>query len=589
MLPDDFRVRSVDGVADDWPLGYDELRPYYEETDRQFGVSGFGGNPAYPPGDDPPLPPMPLGEVGLRVARAHHRLGWHWWPASQAILSAPYEGRHVCVRRGTCGQGCNEGAKGSSDVTHWPAFLAAGGELVTGARVRRITVGADGLATGAEWVDRDGNEHHQAAATVLVAANGVGTARVLLASADVAHPDGLANSSGLVGRRLMLHPLATVLGVFDDPVQAWPAQNGALIQTMEFARSDPERGFLRGSTWGLGCTGGPVRMALSPGGRGVWGAGHHANVEARLGRIGQWAILCEDLPEEHNRVELDLASTDSDGLPGARVSYRMSENSRQMMAFMAERAEESLREAGASTIETVLGIPNGHLMGTARMGDDPTSSVVDRFGMAHDVPNLGVVDGSVFVTAGSANPTTTIAALALRTAEHLVETRGAVAGWRPSLIAVGAPPVRPSPPQLVTPAPPVVDDGLRERFALVAEAMVPADDRHPGAGDVDVAGVGLDRVLTARPDLLDPLARALSRVDRTSGTAITSDEAEALLDHLDADDRRGAAALRTSVAAAYHSAPEARAAYGYGGQQPSPVPPFGYPDWLDEGLLDHLL
>jgi hypothetical protein len=330
-------------------------------------------------------------------------------------------------------------------------------------------------------------------------------------------------------------------------------------------------------------------MALSPGGRGVWGPGHHANVEARLGRIGQWAILCEDLPEEHNRVELDPASPDSGGLPGARVSYRLSENSRRMMAFMAERAEESLREAGASTIETVLGIPNGHLMGTARMGDDPATSVVDRFGMAHDVPNLGIVDGSVFVTAGSANPTTTIAALALRTAEHLVAARGAAQGWRPRLVALGAPPARPTPSPGAPAEPVVVDDDLRARFALVADALIPADDRHPGAADVDAAGAGLDRVVAARPDLLDPLGRALAQLGDGVASALPSDDAIDLLARLDAADRAAASALRTSVAAAYHSTPEARAAYGYGGQQPAPVPPFGYPDWLDEGLLDHLL
>ena len=136
MLPDDFRVRSVDGVADDWPVTYDELLPFYEETDRQFGVSGLGGNPRYPEGAEPPLPPLPLGKVGMEVARAHHRLGWHWWPATNAIASAEYRNQHVCVRRGSCGQGCNEGAKGSTDVTHWPDALAAG------ARARHRGTGA---------------------------------------------------------------------------------------------------------------------------------------------------------------------------------------------------------------------------------------------------------------------------------------------------------------------------------------------------------------------------------------------------------------------------------------------------------------
>ncbi|MCU1498215.1 MAG: hypothetical protein JWM47_2168, partial [Acidimicrobiales bacterium] len=138
LLPSDFDVRSRDGVADDWPISYAELQPYYEEVDRQVGVSGLGGNPAYPPGEDPPLPPLPVGPGGMRVARAHARLGWHWWPEVNAILSAPYDGRHQCALRGTCGYGCAEGAKSTIDVTHWRKVVAAGGRLVTGAHVRRL-------------------------------------------------------------------------------------------------------------------------------------------------------------------------------------------------------------------------------------------------------------------------------------------------------------------------------------------------------------------------------------------------------------------------------------------------------------------
>jgi choline dehydrogenase-like flavoprotein len=592
MLADDFRVRSLDGVADDWPLTYDELRPHYEETDRQFGVSGLGGNPAYPPGEDPPLPPLPTGEIGLRVARAHHRLGWHWWPATNAIASAPYEGRHVCVRRGTCGQGCNEGAKGSTDVTHWPAFRAAGGTLVTGARVRRVVTGPDGLALGAEWIDRDGREQFTPAAIVLVAANAIGTARLLLASADARHPDGLANSSGLVGRRLMLHPLSTVSGRFDEPLRGWRAQNGALIQSLEFARTDPERGFVRGSTWGLGSSAGPLRAALSPAGRGTWGPEHHANVESRLGRTAQWAILCEDLPEESNRVHLDPHSVDSDGMPGVRVQYRFSENSRRMMAFMAARAAESLREAGAGSIESMIGIPNGHLMGTARMGADPQSSVVDAHGMSHDVPNLGVVDGSVFVTAGSANPTSTIAALALRTAEHLVARRRWVpssSGGR-SVIAVGAPNPHPTVVALPSPLPApdpahVLSDAERALLERLADVLVPGTADRPTPSAVGIGHRLLDQALAARPDLVDPLRRSL----RAGPDAVDLPAAERLLAALDADDPRAASALRTCVAGGYYMAPEVRAALGYDGQEAAPVPAFGYPEYLEEGLLDHLV
>ena len=155
LLPSDFRVRTLDGVADDWPISYEELQPFYERVDAQIGVSGLGGNPAYPPGADPPLPPLPIGRAGLLVARAHTRLGWHWWPDTNAILSAPYDGRHACVQRGTCMQGCGEGAKASTDLTHWPQAIAHGARLVTGARVRRLVTDRRGLVSG-RGVDRRG-------------------------------------------------------------------------------------------------------------------------------------------------------------------------------------------------------------------------------------------------------------------------------------------------------------------------------------------------------------------------------------------------------------------------------------------------
>ena len=285
LLPSDFRVRTLDGVADDWPLSYGELQPYYERSDRQIGVSGLGGDPAYPPGEDPPLPPLPIGAGGLKVARAHTRLGWHWWPEPNAILSAPYERRNPCVQRGTCMQGCNEGAKASTDLTHWPVAIANGARLVTGARVRRLETNNRGLVTGATWLDREGREHFQAASSVVLAANGIGTPRLLLLSASPAHPDGLANSSGLVGRRLMMHPFASVTGLFDEDLESWQGHFGCSIESFEFYETDERRGFVRGAKWGLAPTGGPVNAALpSRAGEQVWGAEHHLHVRNHLGR-----------------------------------------------------------------------------------------------------------------------------------------------------------------------------------------------------------------------------------------------------------------------------------------------------------------
>ncbi len=213
MLPSDFRVRSLDGVADDWPISYEDLLPSLEEVEQLAGVSGFRGNPMHPPRKDFPTPPLPVGEVGRKAIAGFDKLGWHWWPGTNAIASVAHNGLNPCVRRGTCGTGCPEGAKSTTDLTLWPHALKAGVRLVTGARVSEIEVNAQGLAVGAVYFDRNGRERRQRAKVVILAANGIGTPRLLLLSQSKRFPKGLANSSGLVGARLMFHPYSAGLGV----------------------------------------------------------------------------------------------------------------------------------------------------------------------------------------------------------------------------------------------------------------------------------------------------------------------------------------------------------------------------------------
>lgn len=426
LLPSDFRVRSLDGVADDWPLRYRDLQPYYERTDRAFGVSGVGGDPAYPDGAEPPLPPLPIGEIGLRMARAHDKLGWHWWPASQAVSSVAHGGRRPCVQWGSCMQGCPEGAKASTDVTHWPAAVRHGARLVTGARVSRILMSKQGLATGAEFVRPEGSWDVVKADVVIMAANAIGTPRILLNSASPGHPGGVANSSGVLGSRLMVHPFANVMGYFEEDMASWQGHVGAKIACYEFYETDASRGFVRGAKWSLAPTGGPLNAALPMrAGNDTWGAEHHDSVRRHLGRTISWGIFGEDLPDEANRVELHPTLVDSSGLPAPKITYQVSENSRRLLDFNIARAVESLETAGAYNVatEALMRYSGWHLLGTARMGDDPETSVVDGYGRSHDVPNLYIVDGSVFVTSGGVNPTSTIAALALRSVEHLIGQR----------------------------------------------------------------------------------------------------------------------------------------------------------------------
>jgi len=430
MRPSDFRTRTLEGVGDDWPVTYEELLPHYERMDVEMNVSGMAGDPAYPPGAGPPLPPLSIGKIGRRAAEGMERLGWHWWPAAHAIPSREIGSQAQCARRGTCMFGCPEGAKGSTDLTLWPAALRHGARLVTGARVRELTTNADGLATGAVYVDRDGNEHAEHADVVVLAANGIGTPRLLLLSSSPRFPDGLANSSGLVGKRLMLHPYMSVLGIYDEPLESWLGPWGTPLLSLQFADTDEARGFPRGAQWDVMPIGGPLMTLARYDGRPYaerWGTAVHELVGRTLGRAFDWGVGIEDLPRLENTVTIDPSLADGDGIPAPRITYRIDDEARANLAFQLERAREAHEAAGAvETLVTDWSNWGWHLLGTARMGDDPATSVVDRLGRAHDVPNLVVVDGSVFPTSGPQPPTATIAANASRCIDALIEDAGAI-------------------------------------------------------------------------------------------------------------------------------------------------------------------
>ncbi len=426
FLPSDFRVRTLDGVADDWPIDYYDLAPFYDRVEQDIGVAGIAGDPAYPDKPEYPMPPLPIGMWGERVADAHDRLGWHWWPGSNAINSMPYRGRRVCVQRSTCRAGCNEGAKGSVDRTHWPEALQRGAQLITEARVQRVLVNARGLATGALYVDARGMEHQISAEVVIMAAHAIGTPRLLLHSTGPGFADGLANSSGLVGHNLMMHPLCRVVGYFDQPMISWQGHWGQSLYSLEFAETDPRRDFVRGAKWNLVPTGGPLLAALYPTDQAPdWGAAIHQRVSKWLGRSAIWGMTAEDLPYRHNRVTLDPDRVDAHHIPVPRLHYRVDDNSRRMLSFMQHRAVESFEASGAyeTDIQSLATDTGWHALGTCRMGNDPDTSVVNRWNRSHDIANLYVVDGSCFVTSSSVNPAATIAALALRATEHLIEKR----------------------------------------------------------------------------------------------------------------------------------------------------------------------
>jgi choline dehydrogenase-like flavoprotein len=427
LHPSDFRVRSLDGVADDWPIAYSDLEKYYDLNDEWMGCSGIDGDPANTPRSPRPMPPLPLGPDGERLARGFDTLGWHWWPSDSYINSQPYRGRGACNNCGPNALGCIQRAKSSTDITYIPAAIRNGVEVRTGARVFEISTGPDGRATGASYVDQAGRRHHQAARAVIVAGNGVGTPRLLLLSKSERHPGGLANSSGLVGKNLMFHPYGMVTGYFrDKEATTFRGALGNILLSQEFYETDPARGFVRGYSYQMNRGSGPAKTANGlavP--RVPWGERHHREFAERFGKSSLLCVVSEDLPEEINRVELDPDLKDSDGIPAPRVFYRVAENTRKILDHGTRNAERVLRAAGAFRTLTVPMLPTGgwHLMGTARMGIDPRRSVVDANCQAHDADNLFIIDGSVFVTSGAVNPTPTIQAIALRAADYIAAKR----------------------------------------------------------------------------------------------------------------------------------------------------------------------
>jgi choline dehydrogenase-like flavoprotein len=424
MRAADFKMRTLHAIGDDWPLTYRELLPYYARVDQEFGISGVVGDPLYPDYPAPPTGGIPIGEIGRVAARGMNNLGWHWWPASHDMPSEQIGTRPACKRRGVCMWGCPEGAKGSTDLTHWPLAIGAGAKMITGARVREIPVDQHGRATGAIYIDRDGKECFQAASVVIMCANGIGTPRVLLLSRSSRFPDGLANSSGLVGKRLMLHPYVSVLGIYEQPLESWIGPWGTQLLSLQFADHDESRGFPGGAQWDVMPLTGPMFTLERFDDRPYasrWGASIHEIINRTLGHAFDWGIGIEDLPREENRLLLDSSLTDEDGIPAPKIEFRIDQPSRDNLRFQLDRAREAHEAAGAiETLETDWSRWGWHLLGTCMMGDDPAASVVNRYGQAHDVPNLFVFDGSIFPTSGPQPPTATIAALALRNTDHLI-------------------------------------------------------------------------------------------------------------------------------------------------------------------------
>jgi len=432
----------------DWPLAYEDLEPFYEEVEAQLGVQGdLSQMPSFTLAQAPrrrqfEMPPNPPMYAGRRLAEAAQQLGYHPYPYPMAVNSRPRDGRPACNSCGFCsGFGCPIHARGGAAISFLHEAIRAGAQLQSRCFVHRIDLGRGGRrAVGVSYLDEAGAEHRVRADFVVLAASAIETARLLLLSAGPHHRDGLGNRSGMVGRNLMFHYFSVGAGVFAERAHSWrgPATTFTLDDFVGPVYGSPARAaglpYLKGGCCEVG--GGTLLLeeANLYAGAGLRGAALTGALRSLALRdhITGIQLNAEDMPQLSNRVDLDPRIRDFRGFPVPRITHSQHRFELAAAAYFAPLIQQICQTA-APTAETQLigralaGAAGGHagsyhtahIMGTARMGDDPRSSVADPFGRLHEVPNVVLADASVFVSSAGFNPTLTIMALALRAAREI--------------------------------------------------------------------------------------------------------------------------------------------------------------------------
>jgi gluconate 2-dehydrogenase alpha chain len=436
-------------TVEDWPFGYEELEPYYDAVEYELGVSGQAGNIAG--AKDPrgnifeaprkrgyPMPPLRGTEFTEMMGRAARNLGWHAFPGPAAINSRSYDNRPGCFYHGYCARGgCPINAKNSTAVTTIPKAMATGRlSVVAQAIVTRVEINEQtGRASGVTYI-KGGREYFQAADVVLIAGYTYENIRLLLLSKSRAFPNGLSNNKGQVGRHYMTHFQTMSVGaLFPFDLNNWyglPAQGIAVDNWADDNFDHSDLDFIGGGNLWVYSDRRPIQAANMStfGNAPSWGSAWKSFVKQNADRWNTAYIQKTTLPYEDNYLDLDPVEKDPLGFPVIRITADYHDNERRLGAFIQEKVAEWYLAAGASQVEKLpIGTmgPSTHAYGGTRMGDNPATNVVNRFGFSHEVPNLGVLGASTMGTSGARNPTLTVQALAWRTAEHLARNWSAIA------------------------------------------------------------------------------------------------------------------------------------------------------------------
>ncbi len=415
LLPHEFKAKTTYGSIPganllDWPISYADLEPYYTLAERKMGVAGSKGSG---------LPLLPKNNVALAVEAGARKIGYTKFGHPVAINSQPYDGRAACRQIGFCMQGCKIGAKWSTAYTEVPKALETGRvELRPESMVLKIEHDKSGKVTGVLYTDKAGNKQLQKARIVCVAGNSIETARLLLNSASSMFPQGLANSSGQVGRNYMSHASGAALSIHQKPVRMY---RGAVVSTAIYdeARHDPSRGFASGYNLVALALGLPFTAAFikPPSG---WGREISSALQLYDHMTGVW-ISGEDMPQEQNGITLHPTEKDRWGLPVPIVAKSNHANDAAISSH-GHKQWRLLNEAiGSNRTVRIPDWPAASTVGVCRMSANPRDGVVNKWGQAHDIKNLFISDGSQFTTSGSQSATLTIVTLAIRQAEHIAE------------------------------------------------------------------------------------------------------------------------------------------------------------------------
>ncbi len=417
----DFELATRHDRGLDWPFAYDELRPFYDKVQAEVGLSGdHKGEPWRPAGDPYPMPPVPEFRQGAIIRKGFEALGLKTSAIPLAINTREYEGRAACLYDGWCDAGCPIGALANPLVTYLGWALRDGAEIRNHAQVTRILHDDAGRrATGVEYADPDGAVKRVMADTVVVAAFAVQSARLLLASASDKHPQGLSNSNDMLGRYLMTHPAVSVYGLFGEDTQPHLGPtSGQLMSQDNYDDKTAIAGAFGSYQWLIANAMKPNDLlGIATTRPDIVGDKLQPFMEKAARRIGNMVCVAEDIPLAENRVTLS-ASKDDKGVPLARTVHNVTGPSEELLSAAIDQGKKIFAAAGAP--DAWSGPRFGmHIMGGTVMGSDPASSVTDTYGRCHEFENLYVAGTSLFPSSGAVNPTFTLHALALRTAEHL--------------------------------------------------------------------------------------------------------------------------------------------------------------------------